>query len=65
MGIFGKKDPQPVKEARESSEEDEGIMLRRNASDIEMDSDDLSGELCYSDDEQGAQRRGMLKAQKN
>jgi len=44
--------------------EEEVLEMNRNLSDIEMDADDLSGELGLSDEEDGERMRGMIKQSK-
>ena len=45
-------------------EDEQQLVMDRNLSDIEMDADDLEGDLNLSDCEDGDQKRGMLKLEK-
>jgi len=43
---------------------EEDLDYQRNCSDIEMDADDLSGDLGLSDDSDGEERRAIHKVSK-
>ena len=64
FNAFSKSDAK-VPEMKDDSNSDQELNMQRNLSDIEMDADDLSGDLGLSDDENdGERKRGMLKIQK-
>lgn len=52
-----------MEEARSDEDRPESLAMNRNLSDIEMDNDDLDGDLNLSDDG-GDQKRSMMRAQK-
>ena len=55
---FGSKSKTSITTIKEEEDEE----LDRNLSCEEVDSDDMAGGLCDSDDEDGAQRRAVFKA---